>query len=190
MSKRATVLVTVGSTKFDALVRAVDTEEFGKALVSKGYTHLVIQKGNGAYAPHVLVPINETLGTTKEGLHVEVFDYKPNLTDTMNEASLVISHAGSGSIFEALTAGKHLIVVPNPLLMDNHQVELGARLADMGHLVCASTEELVGAVQGFDGGKIKPYTPGAPAKVVAAMDAFLWGQQPPAAAPAAAAARS
>ena len=43
--------------------------------------------------------------------------------------------AGSGSIFEALTVGKPLVVVPNPRLMDNHQVELGDQLAAMGHLV-------------------------------------------------------
>lgn len=42
---------------------------------------------------------------------------------------------GSGSIFETLTAQKPLIVVPNPLLMDNHQVELGEQLTEMGHLV-------------------------------------------------------
>lgn len=43
--------------------------------------------------------------------------------------------AGSGSIFETLTAQRPLIVVPNPLLMDNHQVELGDQLQSMGHLV-------------------------------------------------------
>jgi beta-1,4-N-acetylglucosaminyltransferase len=43
--------------------------------------------------------------------------------------------AGSGSIFETLTAGKPLIVVPNPLLMDNHQAELGDHLAGMKALV-------------------------------------------------------
>ena len=42
---------------------------------------------------------------------------------------------GSGSIFETLTAQKPLIVVPNPLLMDNHQVELGEQLTELGHLV-------------------------------------------------------
>lgn len=45
------------------------------------------------------------------------------------------SQPGSGSIFETLTARKPLIVVPNPLLMDNHQAELGDHLAAMGALV-------------------------------------------------------
>ena len=43
--------------------------------------------------------------------------------------------AGSGSIFEALSYGRPLIVVPNPLLMDNHQAELGTHLANLQHLV-------------------------------------------------------
>jgi len=42
---------------------------------------------------------------------------------------------GSGSIFEALSGGKALIVVPNPLLMDNHQAELGDHLAEKRWLV-------------------------------------------------------
>jgi beta-1,4-N-acetylglucosaminyltransferase len=59
----------------------------------------------------------------------------PNLGDAIKKAALVISHAGSGSIFESLSAGCPLIVVPNPLLMDNHQVELAEQLAAMKHLV-------------------------------------------------------
>jgi hypothetical protein len=49
----------------------------------------------------------------------------------------VMVASGSGSIFETLTAGKPLIVVPNPLLMDNHQAELGGHLAAMSALVRA-----------------------------------------------------
>jgi beta-1,4-N-acetylglucosaminyltransferase len=45
------------------------------------------------------------------------------------------NNKGSGSIFEALTQRKALIVVPNPLLMDNHQAELGQHLAAQGVLV-------------------------------------------------------
>jgi hypothetical protein len=56
-------------------------------------------------------------------------------------------HAGSGSIFETLTARKPLIVVPNPLLMDNHQAELGDHLAAMNALVRGCGEEGCGTRQ-------------------------------------------
>ena len=36
--------------------------------------------------------------------------------------------AGSGSIFETLRLCRPLVVVPNPALMDNHQVELATKV--------------------------------------------------------------
>lgn len=38
-----TVFVTVGTTKFEALVAAVDTKEVAGALIQQGYTQLVVQ---------------------------------------------------------------------------------------------------------------------------------------------------
>ena len=49
--------------------------------------------------------------------------------------SHICFESGAGSVFEGLQAKKTLIVVPNALLMDNHQVELANRLEQMGHLV-------------------------------------------------------
>jgi hypothetical protein len=40
-------------------------------------------------------------------------------------------------------AGKPLIVVPNPLLMDNHQAELGDHLAAQQVLACATPDQLL-----------------------------------------------
>lgn len=40
-----TVLVTVGSTKFDELIKAVDNERVADALVAKGYDKLILQVG-------------------------------------------------------------------------------------------------------------------------------------------------
>lgn len=45
------VFVTVGTTSFDALVRAVDTEQVKQILYARGYTHLLIQMGRGTYNP-------------------------------------------------------------------------------------------------------------------------------------------
>lgn len=48
---KRTVFVTVGTTSFDALVRAVDTQEVKDELLKRGYTHLIIQMGRGLYMP-------------------------------------------------------------------------------------------------------------------------------------------
>lgn len=45
------VFVTVGTTSFDALVRAVDTREVKDELLKRGYTHIIIQMGRGSYTP-------------------------------------------------------------------------------------------------------------------------------------------
>ena len=42
---------------------------------------------------------------------------------------------GSGSILDALRISVPLIVVPNPTLLDNHQVELAEELAAQGYVV-------------------------------------------------------
>ena len=63
-------------------------------------------------------------------------EYLPQLTDVIRDSSLVISHCGAGSAFESLCLGIPLLVVPNPALMDNHQVELATLLEEKGHVVC------------------------------------------------------
>jgi beta-1,4-N-acetylglucosaminyltransferase len=52
---RRVVFLTVGTTCFDALVRAVDSENVKKELLAKGYTHLLVQMGRGSYAPTKVV---------------------------------------------------------------------------------------------------------------------------------------
>ena len=72
--------------------------------------------GRGAY-----VPSGEA---APAGFAVSSYRFKAGLEEDMRAARLVISHAGSGSIFEALALCKPLIVVVNEALMDNHQAEL------------------------------------------------------------------
>jgi NAD/NADP transhydrogenase alpha subunit len=51
--------------------RAVDTPEFAAALVNKGYTQLVIQKGAGEYSPARLVQAGSTTAELPSGLNVQ-----------------------------------------------------------------------------------------------------------------------
>lgn len=48
---------------------------------------------------------------------------------------MLTATAGSGSILDALRIAVPLIVVPNPDLLDNHQVELAEVLAAQGYVV-------------------------------------------------------
>ncbi|GLT72026.1 hypothetical protein SLA2020_439970 [Shorea laevis] len=163
---KRTVFVTVGTTCFDALVRAVDTREVKDELLKRGYTHLIIQMGRGLYTP------------TKSGgeggsLAVDFFTFSSSIADHLRSASLVMSHAGSGSIFETLRLGKPLIVVVNEDLMDNHQSELAEELAERKHLYCARPQTLNQTIASMNLESLLPYRPGDAAPVAKLINRFL-----------------
>lgn len=156
-----TVLVTVGTTKFDALVKAVDSTAVADALVARGYTRLVIQKGAGKHQVQTLVPLGSQHHQLSNGLQVQVFEYAPCLAEYMQAADLIISHAGSGSIFEALRLSKPLVAVPNSILMDNHQAELANHLARLGYIIAATPDTLAHTLQHLSVDGLKPYESGS-----------------------------
>ena len=130
MPKR--VFVTVGSTKFPQLIRAVLSSEAIGTLVDLGFRELCVQYGTDTEL------FKQSQGQSK--LSITGFDYSPSIEKEMQQADLIISHAGSntyqlsnclgsGSVLEALHLGKLLIVVPNASLMDNHQAEVAKALS-------------------------------------------------------------
>lgn len=173
------VFVTVGTTKFDALIRAVDQQAFADVLVAAGYTRLVMQIGRADYTPRRLLPPNSRAARLHSGLAVEYFDFAPSLAEHLGTAALVISHAGSGSIFEALRLRRPLVVVPNPLLMDNHQAELATKLERMGHLYAATPQNLAQVVAGMDPARLAPYDKGDPAGIVQHIDCAIGVRRKP-----------
>ncbi|XP_058213521.1 uncharacterized protein LOC131325338 [Rhododendron vialii] len=166
LKPRRTVFVTVGSTCFDALVQAVDTSEVKEELFRKGYTDLLVQIGCGSY-----VPIKST--GECESLQVDCFTYSSSIADNLRSASLVISHAGSGSIFETLRLGKPLIVLVNEDLMDNHQSELAEELAQRKHLLCTRPQDLYQTIGGMNLESLVPYPPADATPVAKLMSRFL-----------------
>ena len=60
--------------------------------------------------------------------------------DVYAEQPLMLLMAGSGSILDALRISVPIIVVPNPELLDNHQLELAEELARQGYVVHGQLE--------------------------------------------------
>ncbi|XAR52342.1 N-acetylglucosaminyldiphosphodolichol N-acetylglucosaminyltransferase [Bertholletia excelsa] len=160
------VFVTVGTTCFDALVRALDSPEVKRELFKKGYTHLLIQIGRGSYIP--------TKTNGEDGcVAVDYFTFSSSIAERLRSASLVISHAGSGSIFETLRLGKPLIVVVNEDLMDNHQSELAEELAERKHLFCARPQTLYNTIKDMSLETLIPYDPGDGRPVAKLINRYL-----------------
>lgn len=107
------LFVTVGSTDFDPLVRAVDA-----LLPALGRMTGTMQIGHGRYEP----------------VHLPYFRFAPSLAPYYAVASLVVAHGGLASTMEVLNQGLPLISVSNADRYDRHQDELLEALAAEGYL--------------------------------------------------------
>jgi beta-1,4-N-acetylglucosaminyltransferase len=166
-SKRAKLcFVTVGATApFDALIKAILDPAFLCALRAAGYTDLRVQHGHTG-DDHVF---SNTLGKADisrllEDLDIVVtgFDFDQNglgkefraakgLTPHSSRygnpmEGAVISHAGSGSIMDALRISVPLVVVPNTSLLHNHQEELAEELAKQEYVVHGKLKNIAAAI--------------------------------------------
>ncbi len=88
-------------------------------------------------------------GSGSGGLTIECFDFRPSLQSIVSESSLVVSHAGAGSILEALRAKKPLLVVVNETLMDNHQKELADALERERYLIAATPATVIAKLTAY-----------------------------------------
>lgn len=122
------VLVTVGTTEFNELIAAVDTPAFVQALRGVGAPRLVVQIGRGSYVP-VVLPTE----CGAAGIEFECFRLKDTLADDMQAADVIVSHCGSGSVLDAMSLHKTLVLVVNTALQDNHQSELARAMTTAPH---------------------------------------------------------
>ena len=142
------VFLTVGTTSFDSLIEAVDTEAFLEVMRACGCQELVLQIGRGSYLPSKYLTV-ETC--SQHGISFEYFRFKPTLADEMAAADLVISHCGAGSVLEAVTLQKLLLVVVNDTLQENHQEELADAMASRKHCLKALPADVVPVLEGLAG---------------------------------------
>ncbi|KAJ5224484.1 uncharacterized protein N7469_007987 [Penicillium citrinum] len=149
-------LVTVGATaSFERLIRQVLNEQFFAQLAKYHYTHLLVQYGKDGEAIWNDFQVQFPRGCEKlHGIAVAGFDFRPNLwqymrlatNDHNQELGIVISHAGTGTILDALRLALPLIIVPNPDLADNHQEDLAFEMEEMKYAIHADSENLIKAL--------------------------------------------
>ena len=134
------VFVTVGSTSFDDLISAVHVPHVHHLLKTQGYTHIIYQIGTGDDS--IFLHRNEPTDDS-DTLTVEYFRSKNSIAPYIQNAALVICHAGVGTVMETLRMKKQVVVVVNPSLMDNHQLEVAAALeADKHVYLCRAPNVL------------------------------------------------
>ncbi|KAM3425005.1 UDP-N-acetylglucosamine transferase subunit ALG13 [Cercospora zeina] len=134
-----TCFVTIGATaSFSGLVKGVLQQDFLEALEQQGYTDLLVQYGEDGQKLFDSLITSAKNSESGSVLNIKGFTIdKAGLAKYMKQAKggdggqegVVISHAGSGTILDALRIQVPLVVVPNEALLDNHQVELAEALA-------------------------------------------------------------
>jgi len=109
------IFVTVGSVApFDTLIREVD-DLAGRGLIKE----TVAQIGNGKYAPK----------------NCKWFRFERDLKRYYQDAEIIITHNGAGTLFEVLPLGKKIIVVPNPDTSQIENIDIVIKLAKEGHII-------------------------------------------------------
>ena len=92
------VFVTVGSTQFDALVRAILSPSVLISLRSKGYNHVVVQCGT-SNVEFEREALDKGLQIRRERITIDIWRFKPSLQEDFDAANLIISHAGTQALF-------------------------------------------------------------------------------------------
>ena len=185
--------VTVGTTKFEALVESVCSESSARALLEHfKLRRVLVQMGAGAYPSGMEASAatgssesKASSATASESHHVverhgiryEFYRLKPSTAEDIAGASLVISHAGAGSIFDCLRcplpeatartrkrreereSGRPLLVVINDSLADNHQVELAEAMAERGHCLYCIPPDLPTSIERLKAAKLHALPP-------------------------------
>jgi UDP-N-acetylglucosamine transferase subunit ALG13 len=130
------IFVTVGNyLGFPRLIRAVDQ-----------------LKVEGFIQEDVLLQIGGTTDFTSKVCTVVSFLPPAEFEQRINDASVVVSHAGAGSMLQALRAGKVPIVMPRRAKyrehVDDHQLEGAEALASEGRIILIhEVEELSTAIE-------------------------------------------
>ncbi|EDO16176.1 hypothetical protein Kpol_1026p24 [Vanderwaltozyma polyspora DSM 70294] len=159
MVSSKTLFVTCGATvPFPQLVESLITLEFINCLILNGFNNLIVQFGKGYNDQFTKllknlgnVSFDQKLNSldlndiqcfanfkdnnSNKTLNIYGFDFLSDIQSVIKQnADLVISHAGTGSILDSLRLNKPLIVCVNTNLMDNHQQQIADKFASMNYV--------------------------------------------------------
>lgn len=116
------IFVTVGHTRFDSLFKQIDE-------IHRDDWHFISQMYDGTYTP-------------KNGEHIA---YTHEIGTYYENADVVITHAGAGTVYNLLEMGKPIIVVANSDRIDTHQEDLIRYVEDSRFAqVCRNLDDLEG----------------------------------------------
>lgn len=125
------IFVTIGTQEpFDRLIRVMDKVAFAL----KGKETIIAQACGGSYIVQSM-EIHDFLSPAEFG-------------KLFNEARLIVSHAGMGTVISALTKQKPIVVMPRKLELaehrNDHQLASAKKLAELKYInVVFNEDELV-----------------------------------------------
>lgn len=132
------IFVTVGTTSFDKMIEKVDN-----FFLKESDFNVTFQIADGKYIP----------------VSGKYFSYTDKIYDYYNEADVVITHAGAGTIYTLLEMEKKIIAIPNLERIDKHQKDLAKYMESNNYLmVCWDYENLpfvIGSIRDFTPSKYK-----------------------------------
>jgi len=145
--------VTVGTTQFDLLIETIvnDSNVIRTLVDCLHIDKIILQTGNSEMPSYDNLPIS-----------IEHYKYKDSIETDIQQADLVISHAGAGTILQTLEAHKPLLVVVNEKLMNNHQFEIAHAMEQEGYLFHCTCSTLATGLQKFVNHQFKQYEKGNP----------------------------
>jgi UDP-N-acetyl-D-mannosaminouronate:lipid I N-acetyl-D-mannosaminouronosyltransferase len=108
------IFVTVGNTQYNSLIKAIDET------LSADEFEVTIQLADGSYTPK----------------NHQFFRFTPNIETYFNDADVIITHAGAGTVFQLLEDNAKMVVIPNHERIDTHQLDL-AQYVDNNHFASA-----------------------------------------------------
>lgn len=107
------VLVTVGTTKFDTLIKYLSESHFPNEI------EFTFQIADGDIQPE----------------NHPFFTFSDKIDLYYQESDVVICHAGAGTIYKLLEMKKKIIIVPNTERTDQHQLDIAAYMGKNNHAI-------------------------------------------------------